>query len=604
MSEQSFSISAKTCTLKYNNQEKGGTILGEQIKYVVPIYQRPYSWSSEQIKKFISDIFVSYRSSEGEIIEEPMFIGTMQLSEIKIKDNNQVQDIIDGQQRLTTFLLLIKVLQLKLTNLKEIQDISLNWLSTNVSSGVQQKYLSDFINIQNGQIHEKTLNPYINNALIIIQILNDETVNVENDFDFIRFFKYILSNVYFVVIETKAGLSKTLQIFNAINTTGLDLNGGDIFKIRMYEYMRDNKKADENTAFEGISNLYKQIDNKNLQAGRTVVNITGVLHIYQYILISKYNLPTTLYGLSSDTFFERLFDTLLNVNQWEHFKNNIRELELSISDINRIIEVRYYWEELEYPTEEDNCLIYLLWWSRYNRYEVLIYVFLYRFKGEEELEKKLYTFVSQLSKLFTIYSIRFQKAVNEVHSFVYSLTKEITNNSYDEVLNKINAKIGKLDNHKGWYDLEDTLNGDITYSYKVKNIICRLSAMLEEKHKLKDKERKIVGKLFESTIDIEHIQAYNDKNIEERKLIWDTWKHEINSIGNLVVFNSHKNKSNQNKTYEQKNQSYRDSEYKIVQNIVNNYGTWDLKKSIERRKLEVKKIIDYLFNQNIDEKLD
>ena len=128
--------------------------------------------------------------------------------------------------------------------------------------------------------------------------------------------------------------------------------------------------------------------------------------------------------------------------------------------------------------------------------------------------------------------------------------------------------------------------------------------MLEEKHKLKDKERKIVGKLFESTIDIEHIQAYNDKNIEERKLIWDTWKHEINSIGNLVVFNSHKNKSNQNKTYEQKNQSYRDSEYKIVQNIVNNYGTWDLKKSIERRKLEVKKIIDYLFNQNIDEKLD
>ena len=36
MNEQNFSISAKTCTLKYNNQEKGSIILGEHIKYVVP----------------------------------------------------------------------------------------------------------------------------------------------------------------------------------------------------------------------------------------------------------------------------------------------------------------------------------------------------------------------------------------------------------------------------------------------------------------------------------------------------------------------------------------------------------------------------------------
>ena len=51
-----FNITAKTCTLMFNEQENGATILGNNINYIVPIYQRPYSWSEEQIKKFIEKI--------------------------------------------------------------------------------------------------------------------------------------------------------------------------------------------------------------------------------------------------------------------------------------------------------------------------------------------------------------------------------------------------------------------------------------------------------------------------------------------------------------------------------------------------------------------
>jgi|GEM_PF-3443117 uncharacterized protein with ParB-like and HNH nuclease domain len=56
----SFSINANTYTLKNKSRVNDKTILGNDVKYTIPIYQRPYSWTEHQIKKFISDIFISF----------------------------------------------------------------------------------------------------------------------------------------------------------------------------------------------------------------------------------------------------------------------------------------------------------------------------------------------------------------------------------------------------------------------------------------------------------------------------------------------------------------------------------------------------------------
>jgi len=283
-----FSINAKTCTLKYNLQNGGDILLKDSIKYNIPIYQRPYSWTEEQIQKFISDIFRSFYGYDRKTPSEPMFIGTMQLSAKKyITPNKAEQDIIDGQQRLTTFLVLLKLLKKEFPDNKELKDINFNWIETRVNNGEQNKFLLNFINSDLNCITEENLNPYIQNGLIVKEILNNELSDEDNkrlEFDLDKFVNYILSNIYFVVIETKAGLSKTLQIFNAINTTGLDLNGGDIFKIRMYEYLTDKKGYGE-VAFDKISELYAKIDKKNREIGINL-SIDGILDIYKYIIIS------------------------------------------------------------------------------------------------------------------------------------------------------------------------------------------------------------------------------------------------------------------------------------------------------------------------------
>lgn len=593
-----FSINAKTCTFFYNNQENGDTILGKGRKYVIPIYQRPYSWTNEQIHKFVGDIFNSYWDEDGNVFEEPMFIGTMQLSE---KNEHKEHEIIDGQQRLTTFVLLITVLKQLFPSCTRLQEMTVDWLTTKVNSGKQQSYLNEAIETDLASNSNSPLNTYINNKHLIKNIIIGEINGKEGDFsafDITGFVSYLVSKVYFVVIETKAGLTKTLQIFNAINTTGLDLNGADIFKLRMYEYLTVKKNKNE-TAFEDISRLYKKIDDNNANANYHVAGINYILNIYQYILIARYSLPVDLYHLSTDTFYERLFDTIFKVNQWEHFKKKVNEIVLSLEEIDEVIDVVFQWENSSYNSAEDACAVHFIWESRYSRYWILTFVFLFKFNKEDDCWDKLWNFLRQISKLFTIYSIRFQKIKSDIYyGFMHSLINVLVNGRYDELMDLLRDKIGKVEDHQGWYDVNWFLTENLTENAKRKNIICKLSAMLHEKYQTNDeKEIDIIRtKLFENEYDIEHIQSIHDNDGSKREDIWSAWGENINSLGNLIILERTLNRKISNKPYEVKViEGYGKSTYEIVRKQPFMYQDWDLKGCLQRKETERQMIVDYLF---------
>jgi hypothetical protein len=591
-----FSINAGTYTLKHNSQNSKNIILNGVTNYVIPIYQRPYSWTEIQLKKFVNDIFASFWGYEQDKNAEPMFIGTMQLSELK-KDNTQ--HIIDGQQRITTFLILLKVLKSKYLHIHSLQNISLDWLSTEVNNGEQQENLKELL-AQNQIVgsNENSLNKYIENAKLIDKLIDNQTDSEQ--FEIERFIEHLFSNVYFVVIETKASLSKTLQIFDAINTTGLDLNAGDIFKIRMYEYL--NVNGENKKAFNEISALYEKIDLNNKTFKSEIANIQSILHIYQFFLIAKYNLPNVLYTYGTTTFFDRLFETLFNINQWEHFRNTLKSnnLELKLNEIDSIIDLRYKWEDKwrnnTYSNVENAGLLHLWWWSRYGRFWILNFLVLNSLQNESDNYEKLEKFTKQLTKLYLIYSLLYQKSINEINgSFTNQLTKLIVNNSFNSVMQHI---IDKINQHYDWKKrrLTEIISGDILYSAKVKNILCRLSALLEENTNSTEQNdiRALKKNLFWNALDIEHIQSYNDENIEERDKIKSEWGENLNSLGNLVVLEQNINCSINNVT-SKKLDGYKKSSLRIVNDkLTEQYSDWNLKKCIDRKDYEVNKIIKYL----------
>ena len=590
--EQLFQINARTSTLKFNDQDGKSTILNGD-KYVVPIYQRPYSWTDEQIKKLCIDIFKGY-ISDGIVHREPMFIGTMQLS---AKNHDGKYEVIDGQQRLTTFLLMLKAIEKKYCNCPAMEGVSFDWLRTEVNNGLQQTYLTEALEgSNNGE------NPYVTNLTFInLQIAKLEDFQSENEpFDANDFITYLLSKVYFVVIETRADLTKTLQIFNAINTTGLDLAGGDIFKIKMYEYL--TKKGENKDVFERISNLYHKLDTEK------VADINSILSIYQYIIISRHNLTRTLLYLNVNTFFERLFDVMFDINHWDGF-NNVKNVVLSLDEIEGLIDIRHSWEKNwrsgENFSAEDACTLRLIWWSRYGRYWNLIFVFLDRYKNDENCWDNMLYFTRQLNKLFTIYSVRYQKIKNDIYyGFMQSVIDAIVNKPFVDVMSLINNKIGKEeDQSPGQYDLNWLLSEELTENAKRKNIVCRLSAMLDEDYTTTNpiEVKMMRHQLFDVSIDIEHIESYNHKDEAQRKAIQQLWGANLNSLGNLMILEYDINRSISNhnypvKTSSERTVSYHASKFKTVKNQLATYSEWDLDKCKGRKVTETRKILDYLFS--------
>jgi len=87
------SANARTISEIFNPDSK--------VKYIVPKYQREYAWRREQVEELLNDLLEN---------QEGYFLGTM-LCVNKTTDalEGGILEIIDGQQRLTTISLLMRV---------------------------------------------------------------------------------------------------------------------------------------------------------------------------------------------------------------------------------------------------------------------------------------------------------------------------------------------------------------------------------------------------------------------------------------------------------------------------------------------------------------
>lgn len=306
-------------------------------------------------------------------------MGTIQLSEPAVLDAGEGllrrYQIIDGQQRITTFFLILRVLELMKNEQGPTWSLppdTFNYntvLRTLVNNGSAQDDLNEFLAVEELtalqaiiQDPNKTTNIYLRNAAAVygeLRSLFEKENSIEENGNCEEavagctreeFRNFLVENIRFVVIETHAGLSKTLQIFSVINTTGLDLNGADVFKIRFFEFLTSGPDGTKHPGFNEITQLYQKVEGVNKDAGRELTSMCEILGILQRLLVAKYGLPKTLYSRGTDRFFEDLFDALLKIKKVEHFSSeNMKKIAqdsesgedapLSISGVNKLIDL-------------------------------------------------------------------------------------------------------------------------------------------------------------------------------------------------------------------------------------------------------------------------
>lgn len=80
---------------------------GDKATYEVPIYQRNYAWEKDEISALIQDVYDAYTFKKP-----AYFIGTL----VSFHKGDQVYEVIDGQQRLTTINIVLSALDITLQN--------------------------------------------------------------------------------------------------------------------------------------------------------------------------------------------------------------------------------------------------------------------------------------------------------------------------------------------------------------------------------------------------------------------------------------------------------------------------------------------------------
>ena len=77
----------------------------------IPIYQRSYSWKKDNLQDFLTDLVNQYE-------DRKYFLGSFLFHINGTREEFTVIDIVDGQQRLTTFIIFIQTLIKKMLEKK------------------------------------------------------------------------------------------------------------------------------------------------------------------------------------------------------------------------------------------------------------------------------------------------------------------------------------------------------------------------------------------------------------------------------------------------------------------------------------------------------
>lgn len=602
-STKNFDINASTYTLIKTADDKK-SIIDTRSYFNIPIYQREYAWGEEQVSRFIKDIIYGYENNE------PMFIGTMQLSAPKLideKTQEQEYDVIDGQQRLSTIFCLLSYLKLRYPNNARVNTIRLDWLDTMVNNGKERELLKRLneISVINGLYkYDGNTNRYIGNTQIIDEIFNeylsDEEGNVVEFNNVDDFVDFVLRSLFFVVIETHSGLSKTIKIFNTINTAGLDLNGDDLFKVRFFEYLKDKRNAHD-SMFSEISRFYGLVKERN-QIWRKennegdIVSIGEIRSIYKDYLIAAFfgwnSKAKEMHSMSTDTFFEYLFDQLLGTQDRTKEIGQIPDnFKMSIKDLYAILEISERWNRhtRSIQSQEQYISWRILNMSRYRRFRRIAYQVMLLDKDDllSVAIEKAHKVLSVISRVAYCDSIRYAKVVNDTVTNIEKLYYTLYSEGYDVCIEELKKMLlSRVDNLEfNVRKCQIFENGKCHRTWG--NLICILSEMLEEiSSNPKISVQELNDIIYAHNFDLEHIHASGDSSIVVSPELQ-------NSIGNLMLLEFDINRSIGKKVFNEKKVEYARSRYATCKRIAK-FDKWDVDEIKERRDEESGKIYEYI----------
>lgn len=533
---------------------------GTKEKFLIPEYQRPYAWTDDQVLTLFEDL-VEYTNNQN---ESSYFLGCI----VSFSNENKEQEIIDGQQRITTLFLLLRAIHRKLQKMSDskekdnfirqiepaiwkideltsVADYSSVLIESKVLEVEYNQILENILKI--GEVEDKSKDRYSLNYKLLIKLL-DEYANNE-PLNFYRFTNNVLNKT--IVLPIKADTQETaLTIFSTLNDRGLPLSDADIFKAKIYNKLNEENKA----------KFVVEWKNLTLRSEKAAESIQKLFYYYMFYLRAMDNdKKTTTPGLRkyfAEDSFSRLYE--------DNLVQNLRDI-LEFWEVVNCREVK----ESKWTTNFSILSILDILSSYPNefwKYPVIIYYL--ENKNSENFEELFLTFLRKLFvNLFKVYIV--SPTINSVKTSILNLNSSIL---HDEVLNFEFRNV-----------TEDELKNGIKHLHRnaVRMLLKLLAYNTEEQNELLPYNWEI-----EHILPLKWQPSYFNSNEDEINEL-------IETIGNKIPFEKRLNIIASNGYFSKKQEQYVKSNIAIAKAMSNsNIKDWKLEEIRERNIRIIDEVID------------
>ena len=464
--------------------------------FLIPDYQRPYAWQEEECQTLWEDIFTFAIPSEDATkfnSEDEYYLGPI----VTFKNSSNKLEVIDGQQRLTTIMLLLRAFhisfgEMKDENSKKIKELieSCIWKTDEFGNAnknllkidsevATDKDKDEFLSILNtGSAPNTMKSKYAENYRYFQKKIDEFLHSYPSYFSYLP--ARILNNCILLPIEAD-NQNTALRIFSTLNDRGLPLSDADIFKAQFYKYYSDKGEKEK---FIGVWKELEEISEKVFHP-ISGTPMDELFTRYMYYERAKMGIKSSTTE-SLRRFYEK--------DSYKLLKNDYT--------LHNLVELANFWSDVSSQNRErfsDRVLnkLFVLSMAPNGMWTYFLSVYFMANKDSDGIldEEKLYKFLDKSTAFIWAYAF-YNPGVNALRTPVY-----------DELLNLINKVEVTFDKYK--IDKELIRQSLLNYSFDNRRPITR--SMLDW-WAFTNKQQAYLS--LEQQFEIEHIYAKNRQEVD------------------------------------------------------------------------------------------
>lgn len=400
----------------------------KKADFLIPDYQRPYAWGENECQTLWDDIFAFAIPDEGKTdfdSNSEYFLGPI----VTFTNEKNKQEVIDGQQRLTTLMLLLRAFYSKFGHMQDKQSVSTKqniekclWKTDEFEEPDMEQLKIDsevatdndkeeFLNIlKTGTVTKGNRSRYAQNYLFFQKQI-DEFLSKYPSY-FANLPNRIMKNCILLPIEAESQ-DTALRIFSTLNDRGKPLSDADIFKAQFYKYYSNRGQRKE------FIEKWKELEEitERVFHPQNGTPMDELFTRYMYFARAKKGITTsTTEALRK--FYEKDAYSLL--------KND--------TTFNDLITLAYFWEDISNQDKDrfsENILrkLFVLNFAPNGMWTYFLSVYFMQNKDENGMldDAKLDEFLSKSIGFIWTYAIT-NPGVNALRSPIYKEMVNIVNN--------------------------------------------------------------------------------------------------------------------------------------------------------------------------------